>query len=207
MEATRQQPRPWEDAVNHLWDTPVAEPDDRVTVDRALERPRPLRRRASRLTWAVNTGWLARVLAVAIGGLLLVGGISWLIDSARVRFDDLRYGRPRTTQLTGFVGHGDGDGIPTQLYAVNLNRRIVIIEIPGGDPNKLRAITGPYLVGRDEELTVATMRLIDVNDDGHADLLLRVRHEELVYINDSGQFRLMTRAERPVVERKLGGGQ
>jgi hypothetical protein len=51
------------------------------------------------------------------------------------------------------------------------------------------------------------MRLLDVNDDGHPDLLLRVRKEELVYINDSGQFRLMTRAERPVVEKKLEGGQ
>jgi hypothetical protein len=51
------------------------------------------------------------------------------------------------------------------------------------------------------------MRTHDVNGDGHADLLVRVKNEEVVYINDSGEFRLMTRAERPAVERALGGGK
>jgi hypothetical protein len=51
------------------------------------------------------------------------------------------------------------------------------------------------------------MRLHDVNGDSHADLLVRVKNEEVVYINDRGEFRLMTRAERPTVERILEGGK
>ena len=150
---------------------------------------------------------MLRLLLIASVGVLVVLLATWAVDWARVRLDDVRYGRPRTTHLSAFVGHGDGEGVPTSLMAINLNRRITVVEVPGGDPTRVRTIPGPYLVGKDEELTTATMRLVDVNGDGHLDLLLRVKSEELVYINDRGEFRLMTRAERPMVERALGSAQ
>ena len=146
--------------------------------------------------------WLAAPVVVAVGLLLALAlGTDWL----RIRLDDMRYGQPRTTHLTAFVGHNDGDGVPTHLMAVNMNRRITIIEMPGSDPARARIIAGPYLVGKDEDLTPATLRVLDVNADGHSDLLVRVKNEEVVYINDKGEFRLMTRSERPTVERTLGG--
>lgn len=152
-------------------------------------------------------GWLLRLAALVIIGVLLLQLVVLLVDRVRIGFDDWRYGRPRMSQLTAFVGHGEADGSPTTLIALNLNRRIVVVEIPGGDQNKMRTINGPVLVGHDEDLTLATMRLQDVNGDSHPDLLVRIKSEELVFINDRGEFRLMTRAERAVVERTLGGGQ
>lgn len=207
MQAARRATLPWDDELSHLWEAPAAEPAGDTAAPPAPERSGLPRRRPDRLATTGSPTWLLRLLLIAGAGLVLLVGLTWLVDWARVRVDDLRYGRPRTTHLTAFVGHGDGDGVPTHLIAVNLNRRITVIEIPGGDPSKVRTIPGPYLVGRDEDLTVATMRLLDVNGDSHPDLLLRVKQEELVYINDRGEFRLMTRAERPLVERALGGGQ
>jgi hypothetical protein len=206
MEAARRAAPVWDDEMSRLWETPTQEPAA-TPATLEPERPRPIRRRSDRLAATGSPSWMLRLLLIAGAGVLLILLLTWLVEWGRVRIDDIRYGRPRMTQLTAFVGHGDGDGVPTHLMAVNLNRRITIVEIPGGDPAKIRTIQGPYLVGKDEELTVATMRLLDVNSDGHADLLLRVKHEELVFINDKGEFRLMRRDERPQIERTLGGGQ
>ena len=209
MEAIRRATVPWDDEIDRLWSV-TDHPTTTTTLE--PERPRPLapdaaQRRPDRLATTGTPSWMLRVMAIALAGLLVVVGGAALVEWGRVRLDDLRYGRPRTTHLTGFVGHSDGDGVPTHLMATNLNRRITIVEIPGGDPAKIRTIVGPYLVGKDEDLTAATMRLSDVTGDGHPDLLLRVKNEEVVYVNDRGEFRLMTRAERPVVERALGGAQ
>ncbi|MCC6630225.1 MAG: hypothetical protein IT340_22825 [Chloroflexi bacterium] len=212
MEAIRRATVPWDDEMDRLWAATDRQPGPMLLEP---ERPRTLApdhvpaapRQPDRLATTGTPSWMLRVVAIAVAGLVVLVGGAALVDWGRVRLDDLRYGRPRTTHLAGFVGHGDGEGIPTQLMATNLNRRITVIEIPGGDPARIRTIAGPYLVGKDEDLTVATMRLSDVNGDSHPDLLLRVKNEEVVYINDRGEFRLMTRAERPAVERTLEGGK
>jgi hypothetical protein len=207
MEAAQTRALPWDDEMERMWEAP--EPADAAPPARVMETERP-RPRAARGKRAAGNGLAAWGLWLALGAALcatLLVTVTTAADWARVQLDDLRYGRPRTTHLTAFVGHNDGDGLPTQLIAVNLNRRITVIELPGSDPARIRTLAGPYLVGKDEDLTVATMRLLDVNGDSHPDLLLRVKSEELVYVNDQGEFRLMTRAERPAIERTLGGGQ
>jgi hypothetical protein len=208
MEAIRERTVPWEDEMSRLWDTPAPAADEAPpAASDEFERPRAPRRRAQDTVPSSVPSWLLRLLLALALGLMLLVALITLADWGRVRLDDLRYGRPRTTHLTAFVGHHDGEGVPTHLIALNLNRRITIIEIPGGDPARMRTIAGPYLVGKDEELTVATMRLLDVNGDGHLDLLVRLKNEEVVYINEKSEFRLMTRTERPMVERALGGGK
>ena len=111
-------------------------------------------------------------------------------------FPDLRYGFPRSTQLDGFVGHSEESGEPTHLIALNLRGQISILEIPGGDAAKVRALAGPYLVGADGQYVVPHLSLADADGDGQADLLLQVREELIVYMNDNGTFRLITPAER-----------
>jgi hypothetical protein len=144
---------------------------------------------------ALPSGWtaaLAYLLLLVLGYLLLTPAFTW----GQRRLDDLRYGFPRTTQLDGVVGHGESGGEPTHLIALNLRGQISILEIPGGDPAQARAIAGPYLFGADGAYVVPRLSLEDVNGDEQADLLLQVREEIVVYINENGTFRLITPAER-----------
>ena len=135
---------------------------------------------------------LAYLLLLVLGYLLLTPVFTW----SQRRLDDVRYGFPRATQLDGFVGHGEKSGDPTHLMALNLRRQISILELPGSDPMKTRVFAGPYLVGSNGLYVVPYLSLEDINNDGQADLLLQVRDEVVVYINENGTFRLITSAER-----------
>ena len=134
-------------------------------------------------------------LTLLLAALAIYAAVSLLMSKLHVVVDDLRYGRPRTTQLDGFVGHNEAAGHPTHLMAINLNRQIVVVELPGGDPTKVHTITGPYLFGANEDFTPVTLSLRDMDGDGHVDLLLDVRREQLVYLNKDGAFRLPTPEE------------
>jgi hypothetical protein len=144
---------------------------------------------------ALSSWWAAALtylLLLVLGYLLLTPVFAW----GQRRLDDVRYGFPRTTQLSGHVGHDEAGGDPSHLIALNLRGQVSILELPGGDPAKTRAIVGPYLVGADGAYVVPHLSLEDVNGDGQPDLLLQVREEIVVYINEHGTFRLMTPAER-----------
>ncbi len=56
--------------------------------------------------------------------LFLMGlvGLTVLVQWGTLWLDDLRYGRPRTTQLSAFVGHHEPQGQPSHFVALNLNR-------------------------------------------------------------------------------------
>lgn len=117
--------------------------------------------------------------------------------------DDMRYGRPRTHHITAFVGHGEEAGRPTQLTALNLNREIVVLELPGGNAAQVRAISGPYLFGAEEHLTPATLSVRDVDGDGQGDLLVNIRREQIVYLNRDGAFRLPNAEEQSLLANAL----
>jgi hypothetical protein len=142
---------------------------------------------------ASRTPYLITALLALIALALMANS---LITWGHVKLDDVRYGRPRTTSLSGFVGHNEVGGVPTQLVAMNLNRRVVVFEIPGGDPAQTRTLTGPYLFGATEDLTPVRLRLALVNNDKEADLIVSVKNEEIIYINENGSFRLITPEER-----------
>jgi hypothetical protein len=122
--------------------------------------------------------------------------VSAIVSWGSVRIDDMRYGRPRTTQLSAVVGHEGDTGQATHFIAMNLNRQVVVLELPGGDASQVRSLPGPYLFGAGEDLTPVAMSLQDVDGDGQADLLLDVRSERIVYLNKDGSFRLPTGEEQ-----------
>lgn len=128
------------------------------------------------------------VLGFIVLQLLLVRGQTW--------FDDLRYGRPRTMQLSAYVGHNEQAGQPSHFVAMNLNRRVIVIELPGGDSAKAQTLQGPYLFGANEDLTPVTLRVNDLNGDQKGDLVIAVKNEEIIYINAGETFRLITDDER-----------
>lgn len=141
-------------------------------------------------SWRMSA--IAYLLLLVLGYLLLTPIFAW----GQQRLDDVRYGFPRAVQLNGFVGHNEALGEPTHLIALNLRGQISIMELPGGDAADIRTLPGPYLIGADSQFVVPHLALRDVNGDARPDLLLQLREETIVYINDTETFRLITPAER-----------
>ncbi len=130
---------------------------------------------------------------------MLSVAISW----GQTTLDDLRYGRPRTYQVDQLVGHNEAAGIPSHFIALNLNRRIEIIEFPGGDATRARVYLGPQLFGPGDELAPVTLSFADVNGDRKPDMIIHFQNSEIVFLNDQGSFRSLHPDERPQVERYL----
>jgi hypothetical protein len=156
----------------------------------------------SRLPWS-RPFWLAAylltfVLAVAALYVLISVALGWV----QLRMDDWRYGRPRTTHLSGSIGFGEGPGQLSHIMAMNLDRQVVVIVLPGGNAAEAHYLPGPYLFGAGEDLTPVELHLHDVDRDGYNDLTVSVRQEYIVYLNKNGAFRLPTAAE----QQQLHGG-
>jgi hypothetical protein len=180
---TTQRPRK---RVVNVYDLPPNIPPRRSrtaqdNVAPALPQGHPAQRR-SHAHWLlfVGVGMIA-MLALWVLGTMLV---SWW----NVTQDDWHYGRPRTFQIDVRVGH-NGDVTPSHFIAMNLNRHIIIIEFPGGDPTKAKDYLGPTLFGDGQDLTPVTLSFKDVNGDGKLDMLVHIQDQTFVFINDGTQFR------------------
>lgn len=149
-----------------------------------------------RRRWQWRLGALLQLLAIplAVAALLAMGaaGSAWL----RATIDDLRYGWPRTAHADAFLGHAEARGTPTHLMAMNLNRRVVLVEFPGGDVNAPKVQVGPYLFGAQGDRTPVRMEVRDMDGDGALDVVLDIDSEWLVYLNKDGGFRLPTDDEQ-----------
>jgi hypothetical protein len=144
------------------------------------------------------------VMLIAGAAVLLVtlyAVISAAVEWTQVKLNDLQYGRPRTMQMDAYVGHSEAEGVPSHFVAMNLNRRVTILEMPGGDSSKVNTIVGPYLFGQGEDLTPVTLNSTDLNTDGRADLIVSVKNEQLLYLNDGATFKLATTEERLAIEK------
>ncbi len=169
----------------------------RENMNRRLAMDMPLP--ADRLRWLLYL--VTAGLAVTALYVVFSSAVGW----GQVQFDDLRYGNPRTFHLTADVGHGGGTGAASHLIALNLDRQVMVIDIPGGDIEQMRALPGPYLFGAGENLTPVTMHLDDVNADEHVDLVVNVKDEQIVYINRDEAFQLVSPAERQQLVQQRDG--
>jgi hypothetical protein len=133
--------------------------------------------------------------------------VSFVVHWTQVTMDDLAYGRPRTTHLAAVVGHNDSPEQPTKFIGLNLNRQVTVFEIPAGDTDKASVINGPYLFGEGEDLTPVHLSTLDVNGDTHPDLIVSVKEEQIVYINENGSFRAITPEEKALLEQRTAGQQ
>ena len=130
---------------------------------------------------------------VFLGIAMFVMILGWIAFNAlsnwwQVTQDDWHYGRPRTYQVDMVVGHNDSSTNPTHIIADNLNRHILIIEIPGGDSSKAKIYSGPTLIGPGQDLTPVTLTFRDVNGDGKLDMIVNVQDTHFVFLNRNGQF-------------------
>ncbi len=132
--------------------------------------------------------WMTLILGMALMALLVIGlskfGTWWQIHQ-----DDVTYGRPRTFQLDAVVGHNDSPSNPTHFIFMNLNRHVIIIEMPGGDATHSRVYLGPVLFGDGQDLTPVTGTIKDVNGDSKPDLIVYIQDQRLVFINTGTGFR------------------
>ena len=149
-----------------------------ITPTRVSARDKqPARRGLRRPHWIFFTG--LAMLAMLLGWVALSAFSSWW----QTTLDDWHYGRPRTYQTDAVVGHHDSTQNPSHFIALNLNRHITIIEIPGGDVSKSIVYTGPTLLGPGQDLTPVTLNFQDVNHDGLPDMLVNVQGCQFVFLN------------------------
>jgi hypothetical protein len=138
--------------------------------------------RRLRLHWLVFAG--VAMFIMIIGWIAFNALSNWW----QVTQDDWHYGRPRTYQVDAVVGHNDSPANPSHFIAENLNRHILIIEIPGGDASKAKIYSGPILIGPGQDLTPVTLTFKDVNGDGKLDMIVNVQDSHFVFLNQNGQF-------------------
>jgi hypothetical protein len=134
--------------------------------------------------------------------LFLWTGLSAASGWFNTILDDIHYGRPRTFQMDAMVGHESGS-TPSHFIAINLNRHIEIIELPGGDAAHARIYIGPQLFGEGDELIPVTLKFVDLNGDKKPDMLVDLRGSRVVFINEKGTFRMAQPAERRQLEQTL----
>jgi hypothetical protein len=79
---------------------------------------------------------------------------------------------------------------------MNLNRHVIIIEMPGGDASHARVYLGPVLFGDGQDLTPVTGEIRDVNGDGKPDLIVFIQDQRIVFINTGTAFRPLQPGER-----------
>lgn len=151
--------------------------------------------------WPRSLMPVAYSVTVLLAVLAVYALVGTLVDWGRVRLDDMRYGRPRTTHLEAMVGHEGSSGLPTHIIAMNLNGQVVVLELAGGTTNEVRSLPGPYLFGEGNDLTPIGLSLQDMDKDGQPDLVVDVRREQIVYLNRDGSFRLPT----PDEQRQIAG--
>ncbi len=164
----------------------TAAPQRLLPAGRDEHQPLLPSRRGGRLYfhWLVYVG--LNMLIMLVGWVALSSLGAWWQTTQ----DDWHYGRPRTFQLDAVVGHNnDSASNPSHFLALNLNRHVLIIELPAGDPSKARIYSGPILLGQGQDLTPVTLSFRDVNGDGKPDMLVWVADTHFVFINDGSGFR------------------
>jgi len=133
--------------------------------------------------WLVFVG--VSMMIMVMGWVVFTAVANWWITTQ----DDWHYGRPRTFQINAVVGHNDSPTHPSHFIALNLNRQIEVIEIPGGDPTHERVYIAVTLIGDGQDLQPVTLSFKDVNGDGKPDMLIHIGDQTIVFLNDQGGFR------------------
>jgi hypothetical protein len=113
------------------------------------------------------------------------------------RYDDLRYGNPRTYQTDAVVGHGGDSPVhKSHFMAINLNRQAIVVEFPAGNPSGAQSYVVPYyILGQDGNLTPITLEFRDVagHPKSRPDMIIHIhlqtQDQTFVFVNDGTKFR------------------
>ena len=129
---------------------------------------------------ALLIGGMLLALLLLVVGQMVMGWISGQIET-------LRYGYPRTYQISAFVGQETGK-TASHFLVLNNDGQLEIIEFPGDDATHARIFLGPHLYGASADLVVATIRFVP---DGHPrtpDMVLLFQQSQELFRNTGGTF-------------------
>src|SRR5260221_4282233 len=171
-------------------DTDDIEEDEQETVQ-PLPQPRPGKGH-TRVRWHPLV-WLGAGMIVI--GLLCIG-LTYLVALGQTTLNGWHYSRPRTFQTDAVVGHGDSASNPSHFIAVNLNRHVLVIEVPGGDPSKAKIYPITTLFGDGQDLTPVTLTFKNVNGEGKLNMKINSQDQTLVMINENGGVRPLQPREK-----------
>ena len=161
---------------------------NRPAPSRAAEQypqHQPLKQKKERfrLHWLLIVGMTMSVCVLSWWGVMSF--VSWW----QIHQDDQYYGHPRTFQTDAVVGY-DGDTVsnPTHFIAFNLDRSVLIYEIPKHDAPRTKIYTGPILTGMGTDLAPVTLEFRDVSGNGRPDMILHIHlqgsEQTVVFMND-----------------------
>ncbi|MFL5665019.1 MAG: hypothetical protein ACJ8BW_27280 [Ktedonobacteraceae bacterium] len=145
--------------------------------------------------------WLLPVGIGMIAMLILWEAGTFILSWGMARYDDLRYGNPRTFQTNAVVGHGrDSLAHPSHFIAVNLNRQAIVVEFPAGNPSGAQSYVVPYyILGQGGDLTPVTLEFRDVTGDKKPDMIIHIhlqtQDQTFVFVNDGTKFRPPTQQD------------
>ncbi|MBV9230947.1 MAG: hypothetical protein JOZ18_16675 [Chloroflexi bacterium] len=153
------------------------------------QQPRMQNKARKNVHWLLplGVGMVAMLVLWMVGASVLAWGIQ--------RYNDYRYGIPRTFQTDAVVGHGgDSAGHPSHFIAVNLNRQAIVLEFMAGDPAKSVSYVAPlYIAGDGGNLAPVTVEFRDVTGDGKPDMIIHIhlpsQDQISVFVNDGTKFR------------------
>jgi hypothetical protein len=116
----------------------------------------------------------------------------WLVQNlwawGTVTYNDLHYGRPRTTQMDAFVGHETGN-TPSHFIALNWHGRAEVIEFPGGDASHAHIMLGPQFYGSGADLAPVTIQFVSTaQHKGQPNMLVTLQDTRLLFLNEHGTF-------------------
>lgn len=172
-------------------ESPVAQPRRRSSLEPATGRGVASKAIAPSMSKGVRYARRFPLVAIILG-MAMMALLAFTISSVgswwQMRQQDITYGRPRTFQVDTVVGHNDSATNPSHFIFLNLNRHVIIIEMPGGDSSKARIYNGPTLFGDGQDLTPVTAEFKDVNGDGKPDMVVHIQDQTLVYLNNGTQF-------------------
>jgi hypothetical protein len=182
----RRQPPP---PTTHQFSPP--RPPQKSTPLPQTQVPRP-----NLAVWLKDKHWLFLIGLGMVSTILLTLIGSALLSWGTQRFNDARYGNPRTYQVDMVVGHGgDSQQHPSHFIAMNLNNQAIVIELKAGDPAKIVTYKAP-ISPTDAGQSPVTLTFKDVNGDHKLDMVIDIHlpsQDQLSYfINDNDQFRPAT---------------
>lgn len=126
--------------------------------------------------------------------------VLWVLGSTALswgiaRYNDFKYGYPRTYQTDAVVGHGDSPQHQSHFIAINYNHQAVVMEMMGGEtgPGKSVSYVVNLMSSDNIDLAPVTVDFKDVNGDRKPDMIVHVhlsnQDQVSVFINDGKKFR------------------